>query len=465
MLLTELSDPVLTEIFKYLRNKDIPVIRRVCRNWAKIVSDSSALRRKYALIVKSTALHELHPFVLTFMNSPYRIASKITFVNVVFDLSASTLELWEKIGGDLERLSVKLYKDNSITESYEHHWITLLERAINLKVLHIEFWTMTNTLYPMDRYPELQNLKKLEEIAMQCYNTILSTNILWALLRFAKSLISIQLESEGEEEEIVLCQLVASQEKTLKVLRIVDSCEKEYILKYIMLSEWPQSRALAFGKSRKMILELAGGVPRKRVPLPMRTFTTKSPQVMGFPSPSSLETLTTTALDGFNKNFSNMRNLMINHFCCDHRNMSTIIENLVHLEILEVKVKKLCSNVQQISLSSINNLKKLKHLRIKNYLHLCDDSFFETKEPLLELKTMSLDTKYMVQTITDVGIKNLINYCPKLEKLILFHTANITDAAFDGITSKLNLLRELYVCGPLISTQQMYQIQNVILRR
>lgn len=155
MLLTELSDPVLTEIFKYLRNKDIPVIRRVCRNWAKIVSDSSALRRKYALIVKSTALHELHPFVLTFMNSPYRIASKITFVNVVFDLSASTLELWEKIGGDLERLSLKLYKDNSITESYEHHWITLLERAINLKVLHIEFWTMTNTLYPMDRYPEL----------------------------------------------------------------------------------------------------------------------------------------------------------------------------------------------------------------------------------------------------------------------------------------------------------------------
>lgn len=233
MSFDKLPDDVIIQIFKNLETKDIQQIRLVCHRWVSVVSDCTALRSKYALMVQDCTLTDSSSFVRTFFKSPYQIPPKITFREVIFGETNIQLKLWKKIGHNLEWLSITFWSIEN-PYLYLHQWLSLLKNTENLKELLIEYDDATNSPINQKDCNQEYHLEKLEKVKLYCKNPPLNLFLMRMLQGSAKKIHTIMYRGETEVEAQTLCKLMSSQVSTLKTLHFLDgvnTLKKQHLLK------------------------------------------------------------------------------------------------------------------------------------------------------------------------------------------------------------------------------------------
>lgn len=235
----KLPDDVIIEIFKYLGTKDIQQIRLVCRRWVSVVSDCTALRSKYALMVQDCTLTDSSSFVRTFFHSPYQIPPRITFREVIFGETNLQLKLWKKIGHNLEWLSITFWSIEN-PYMYLHQWLSLLKNTVNLKELLIEYDDATSCPINLKACNQEYHLEKLEKVKLYCKNPPLNLFMMRMLQSTAKKINTIIYRGETEIEAQTLCRLISTQVATLKTLHFLDgvkTLKKQHLLKCLSIKD------------------------------------------------------------------------------------------------------------------------------------------------------------------------------------------------------------------------------------
>lgn len=504
---SDLPNEIIVNILKNLGPLDIPSVRLVCSQWARIISDNSVLRRRYALELEMANLTKEHPFVVTFSKSIYRIPAIIRICNVVFTFDV--LPLFDKIGEDIEHLSIDLSLYRMCNQRH-NYWYWLMQKAPNMKYLDFKIHPGINvskhsTSTAIGAYP----LDNLQEVHLECFKGVEEiTSILKANAPNIKSL-HINNNSDAKLVREVVTSLIEliqclslerllvdcmnSEFPSTKQLKIILdhqpnlrelNCHLYNIINFHDLdnrmTKMEKLKLVSYSNEKKVLLHIPSDLPNL-VSLTIDLHCALDPivDITNITRNTKLEVLyldcdsggdlkygilSDDSFKNLANNYPNLKKLDIHDYRSLSGGVTVIVDKLRELEELSVSFIHPQCNSDKDALSKIANLTKLRRLTLSSYF--CDDSFLITHLQIPTLRSVYLDYEVIPNNeITNAGINAMIDNMPLLENIRFIGINNITDECVENLPERLPKLETGYMRCKSISNELVQQISNTLNER